>query len=128
MKSSPGFSTLRHVDVEIDRRMAIQRAIEGAEPGDTILIAGQRARTVANHLDINPVVLMTAKWLAKSCWNAKPHALNSSPAVVTPSTFGCLILRSDSMNPLTIQHFLRTHPLQYFRITQSFCRHSRSCD
>lgn len=36
-----GYSTHLHVDVEIDRRTAIQRAIEGAGPGDTILIAGK---------------------------------------------------------------------------------------
>lgn len=36
-----GFSTRRHVDVDTDRRAAIRRALEVAQPGDAVVLAGK---------------------------------------------------------------------------------------
>jgi len=36
-----GFSTRHHVDVDMDRQAAIRRALQVAEPGDAVVLAGK---------------------------------------------------------------------------------------
>ena len=75
----PGFSAVSgcRVVVEVDRRRAIQAAITGARPGDTVLIAGKGHEPY--QLVGDTVLPFDDVAVARECLNRRAHSRATDP-------------------------------------------------
>jgi UDP-N-acetylmuramoyl-L-alanyl-D-glutamate--2,6-diaminopimelate ligase len=82
-----GFSSRRHVDVDIDRREAIRRALEVAEPGDAVVVAGkghEQYQVFGMESQFFDDRLVAREILQKMKWSPTDTTLRQSTASVMP--------------------------------------------